>query len=433
MPKLTFASAVTVLCLALLTGPPPAHAQVRGATAVAVAPLTERDVPATLRLVGTVRAARSAVIATEVSGIVAAVPAEEGQYVQPGDVLCRLDDAVARLKVAEATATLAGLQAQLDEWLNGERPEELARLQAAVAEAEADTSKTEFERQRVAELFERGRSSDKERTDAEMAYSAAANRLAQARAQLDKARNGARAETLARARQAVAAQDAALKRLQRELDRTAIRAPFAGAVTLRRTDVGEWVEAGGAVCEMVALDTVKIRVDVPEAAVPYALPGAPASVEVQALGQSLPGQITRVIPLAAQAARTFPIEIDLPNPRRQILPGMFVWAQVPAGATGTRLMAPKDAIVAQGVSKTVYVLRPGDKGEELATPLPVTTGLELGGEVEISGAGLGPGDRVVVRANERLMGPTPVTPLAARPADSQPAASSPASQPASRP
>jgi multidrug efflux pump subunit AcrA (membrane-fusion protein) len=416
-------SAITLLALEGVG----AAAQPPGPMPVVVAPVHERTIPPALRLVGNVRAERSAVIATEVSGIVASFDAQEGQFLQPGDIICRLDDDVMTLKVEEAQATLAGLEADLDKWENGERPEDIARLQALVEEAQAEVAKTEFERKRVEELFERGRSSDKERHDAEMDYQAAAGRLAQARAQYEKARNGTRAEDLARARQVVAAQQAALRRLQRDLEKTAIRAPFTGAVTMKRTDVGEWVEAGGAVCEMVALETVKVRVDVPEAAIGFAQPGQPATIEVEALGRTFEGTITRLIPQAMQAARTFPVEIDLPNRDHKILPGMFVWAYVPAGEAGARLMATKDAVVGRGLAKQVFVIRPGPDGGSMALPTPVTTGIEQGGEVEIVAEGLRAGDLLVTRGNERLYGPTAVQLLPATGAAPEPAA---ASQPA---
>jgi multidrug efflux pump subunit AcrA (membrane-fusion protein) len=168
---------------------------------------------------------------------------------------------------------------------------------------------------------------------------------------------------------------------------------------------------------------------VPERDIVFARTGEPASVEIEALGETRLGAITRVIPLAAEAARTFPVEIDLPNTDHRLLPGMFVWAHVPAGPRGKRLLVSKDAIVAQGPSKTVFVVRPSPDPKqpgEVAMPVSVTTGLELPGEVEINAPGLMAGDRVVTRANERLHGPTPVIPMPAgkEAPGSQPAPSS---------
>lgn len=386
-----------------------ASAQQRPPTMVAVTTVQERTIPPSLRLVGSIQPDRAVVVASEVSGVVAAFEAEEGQYLQAGDVLCRLDGAVAEYRLQEAEATLQALSAELEELENGERPEDLARLEAVVAEVEALLRKAEFDLERLRGLHERQQSSFKEFFDAEMDYLANRGRLAQARAQLDRARNGARPEVLARARQAVAAQKAVVARLQREYDRTVVRAPFAGAVVSKRTDTGEWLGEGGAVCEFIALDTVKVRVDVPESAIMFAQRGAPATVEIEALRKSLAAQISRIIPQASPAARTFPVEVDLPNTDRTLLPGMFVWTYVPSGPSATRLMVNKDAIVADPTGKRVMLVRPGPEGQAIASPLPVTTGLEIGGEIEVQGTGLQAGDVVVARANERLI-PGPVIP-----------------------
>lgn len=406
---------VVVLAIVGTSTPSLTIAQGPGPTPVVVAPVTSQELPPTLRLVGTVRPERTAVVATEVSGIVATFEAEEGQFLKPGDVICRLDPVVARLRVEEAQATLAGREATLDELERGERPEELARLQALVQAEEAVAAKWDFERRRMQALFEREQCNEKEKVDADMDHASALGRLAQARAQYEKARNGPRAEERARARQAVLAAKATLARLQRDLDKTQIRAPFAGAIVAKRTDVGAWVDAGGAVCEFIGMDMVKARVDVPEGAVGFARVGEPATVEVEALRRTFSAPITRVIPQANAAARTFPVEIDLLNTEHAVLPGMFVWAHVPSGPREARLLVPKDAIVSQGLARQLYVVRAGEGGAQLAVPMPVTTGLELADRVEVQAAGLQAGDLVVTRGNERLFGPTPIIPQTAPP------------------
>lgn len=322
---------------------------------------------------------------------------------------------MARLRLEEEQAILRGLEAQLEELETGERPEEVERLTALVGEYEAIARKWEYERNRMTDLSSRGQGSDKERFDTDMEHLAAGQKPSQARAQLQLARNGARAEVRARARQQVAARQAIVQRAARDLEKTEIRAPFAGAVTTKRTEVGEWIAAGGPVCDMVAVDVVKVRVDVPEAAVPFLPAGAAATIEFEALGTRTSAPVSRVIPQASPAARTFPVELDLPNRDHTLLPGMFVWAYVPSGPPGKRLLASRDAIVAQGLAKQVFVLRPGPEGAYMAMPLAVTTGLEVEGGIEISAPGLQAGDLVVTRANERLYGPTPVI---LRPAES---------------
>ncbi len=401
-------AALVIACSATNTaaqpGPP--------AMPVQTASIVEREVPPSVKLVGTVHEDKIAVVAAEVEGLIAAFEADEGQFLRANDVICRIDPTVAELRLAEANARLASLQARLEELENGERPETIKRLEAAVEEAEAIQAKWDFEQKRIESLYNTGQSSDKELNDAQKEYIAASRRLAQANASLELARNGERPEVIAQARQDVAAQQAVVSRLARDLEKTEIRAPFTGAISDKRTEVGEWIDAGGAVCEFVALNTVRVRFDVPEQVIPFARTGAPATIEVEALSKTASHVIARVIPRGSTAARTFPVEVDVANEQHVLLPGMFVWAYVPAGPVGKRLMVPKDAVVARGLQKTIFVLRPGKpNGPMNAIPTNVATGLELEGLIEVRGDGLQVGDRVVTRANERLFGPTPVTPI----------------------
>jgi HlyD family secretion protein len=443
-PRATFGGSAVALVVLLCAS---AAAQRGGPSPVVVAPLVEREIPATVRLVGTVRPERRSVVAAETSGIVATFVADEGQSLQGGEVIATLDGQVAELKLEEAKALLGGHEAKLAELEAGTREEQLRRQRALVDEAQAIFEKWKHEYERVQVLSERSQSNEKERHDTEMEFRAAERRLAQCTADLDMWTNGPRKEEIAKARHDAAAQRAVTQRLARDLEKTTIRAPFDGFVVSKRTEVGEWLEAGGAVCELVAIGTVKVRADAPEATISFARPGAPASVEIEAIGRSRAATVSRVIPLAMPAARTFPVEIDLPNPDHTLLPGMFVWVNVPCGPPGKRLMVSKDAIVSHGGSKQVYVVRTappsgGGKADRngakesdgvtkapavdagppasgpgaaapvhTAMPIAVTTGLEIGNEIEVQASGLSAGDLVVVRANERLFGPTPVIPV----------------------
>lgn len=395
-------------------GPPP--------TTVKVTPIVERDVSASLRLVGTIRPEREALVASEVSGVVVELKADDGTFVRRGEVICRLDDSLARLRADEARGRLASLEAELAELENGTRPEELRRAEAAALEAKAMLDKWEFERGRVKQLDQEGRSNPKEVHDTEMEYWAAERRYGQAQAMLDMAKTGPRQEQRDRARADVKSQEAVVKRLERDLEKTRIPAPFDGFVAAKRTELGEWIDEGGPVCELVALETVRLRTDVPEAAIAFAAVGALATFDVEALGVTDSQPIARVIPRATTTARTFPVEIDIPNRDHRLLPGMFVWVSVPSGAPGKRLMVTKDAIVPRGREKTLFIVRPGERGLA-AMQVPVETGLETNGEIEVRGPGLQAGDQAVARANERLFPFAPVVVAPAGPA-SQPAVAS---------
>lgn len=379
------------------------------ASPVAVAPIVQREVPASMKLVGTVLPHRQSTVAAEVAGTVVQMDIDEGQFVRAGQLLCRLGDDLLKLRLAEAKARLGFLQAQLDELEAGTRAETIEQRKAELEEAEAILNKWEFERKRVLDLYERSQASDKERHDVEMEYLAARRRVARARAMYEIAVHGPRPQEISRARFDVEAQKQVVAQIQHDLDKTRIVAPFDGFLVTKHCELGEWVTVGGAVCELVALEKVRVRADVPQRIIRFARPGAPARVQIDSIGFAASGTISRVIPAGDANARSFPVEIDLPNPEHTLLAGMFAWVYVPAGAPGPRLLVPKDALVTRGDVTQVFVVRRQGPAA-MAMPVVVETGLEWGELIEVRGGGLKPGDSVVVRGNERLYGPMPVIP-----------------------
>ncbi len=417
-PLCSFAAAIAVVLPALAQGPP---------SPVLVDRVEMRDIPATIRLVGTVLPQRSATVAAEVSGVIAEWVADEGAFLRVGDAICRLDPQLATLALDEARGRLASLQAYVQELENGTRVEVIEQLRAQMDEAQAMLEKWEMERRRVDDLYGRNQASLKEKNDTDQEYLAGQRRFTQSQAAWKEAVNGPRHEEIARARADALAQQAVVARLERDLKKTEVRAPFDGFVVAKRSEVGEWIAAGGAVCDMVSTETVKIRADVPEHAAAFARSGAPATVRIDALNRVIEGAIARVIPRVAESARTFPVEIDVSNASHDILPGMFAWAHVPAGADGPRLVASKDAVVVRGGVPQVFVVQTTPDGAHIAMPMPVTLGLEWETRVEVRADGLTEGALLVVRGNERLFGPSPVLP---QPIGGASPSSAPASAPA---
>lgn len=344
-------------------------AQGHGPNRVEVVAAIQRDVAPTIRLVGTVRPRRMATVTAEVAGQVASLPVDDGDFVTAGDVLCRLRDAPRRFAHAEAVARLAGLK-------------------AALLVSEAELRKAAFEKDRTQRLWKENRSSDKERNDTLADFDAATARRDQARFALD-------------------AQRSVVDRLADDLARTVIRAPFDGHIIAKQTEIGSWVEQGGGVVDLMDLSVVRVRVDVPESYVVFCRLGAAASVMVEALDEGFPGRISRVIPNADERARTFPIDIDIPNKDGRLKGGMFVRAAVPSGPRSRRLLIPKDAVVMRGPLPMVFVVRRTEQGQ-MAELLPVDVLSEVMDYVAVKVPGLLAGDWVIVRGNERMRGPGPV-------------------------
>ncbi|MFG0333774.1 MAG: efflux RND transporter periplasmic adaptor subunit, partial [Maioricimonas sp. JB049] len=184
-------------------------------------------------------------------------------------------------------------------------------------------------------------------------------------------------------------------------------ARFNGYVVSEHTEVGAWVNSGDPVAEIVALDRVDVLAHVLETHVPHIRPGIESRVEVPALPDRLfVGKVAIVIPEGDQRSRTFPVKVRLENEIIDEQPllkaGMLARVTLPTGARKKSLLVPKDALVLGGARPMVYVVDLGGKGPTgKARPVPVELDVPSGAYMAVSGE-LKPGERVVVRGNERL-------------------------------
>lgn len=397
---------MTALGVVLVVAPP-APAQF-GPARVVTARAEMRQMPATLTLVGTVEPRRRSTLGAGAAGKVVEMPARQGDLVEEGALVCHLDDAVLQHEYAREQAVLAARRARLEELENGTRKETLARVKADLDAMEALANRWAFELQRVMRLHGDDYANEREYQDTLSEQRSADARRDAAQAIYDEAVAGPRAEVLAQARFDVAEQEAEVERIATEISRTMIRAPYKGFVSRRDVEVGTWVKIGDPVIELVELDSVLVRVDVPESAITYARVGEAATVRIDALGQTFTGSIRHAIPQAHLAARTFPVEIELANPDHLIKGGMFARATVPAGPVAEQLAVPKDALIDAHGSLQVALIVPGEKGP-MATPVFVTTGADGGDWVAITSGNIPPGAEVAVYGNEQLVYPQPVT------------------------
>lgn len=383
------------------------------ASAVVVVPVERRVVPVTLTLVGSVLPNTRSVIASELAGVVEELVVNEGDLVAQGAALCRLRDTTRRLLYEQAKAELGEYEAQLAEFEAGTRKEEIDQARAEMEEAKALDEKWRRELERVKRLRDQGSASMKEYNDTVSDATAAQQRFTQTKATYDLAVAGPRKEEIARARFAVEARRALLTKLKYDLDQTVIRAPFAGYVTEKRTELGQWLNEGGPVVELIDLETVLIRVDVPESAISAAKVDTEVSIVIDALNVTLRGRIAHIIPQADKKARTFPVEIALPNPSRQLKSGMFVRARVPAGPTEESLVVPQDAVLHRQGSDVVVMVVPSPAGEgQMGMPVPVELGAQTGDWIAVRSPMLQQGLPVVVKGHDRIYGPMPVIPQA---------------------
>ncbi|MEO3472177.1 HlyD family efflux transporter periplasmic adaptor subunit [Roseomonas sp. CAU 1739] len=243
-------------------------------------------------------------IAAPEAGWLTAVPVVNGATVDTGAPLFTLDDALQRAAVAQARATLGRAESDLADLLKGARPEEIASIEAQLAEAEATL---ELARQQLArqEQLARTRVASEQTLDqARAAAEQAEARRNRIQADLATARLPARADRIASARAAVEAARAALEQAEWHLTQRSVASPAAGRVddVVRRT--GEWVPGSGTVISLLPQNATKVVFYVPEAQRNAVRLGDTVAVECSGCPANLTARVSR---LAMDAEYTPPV------------------------------------------------------------------------------------------------------------------------------
>jgi RND family efflux transporter MFP subunit len=178
---------------------------------------------------------------------------------------------------------------------------------------------------------------------------------------------------------------------------TKITAPFAGVVTQRYANQGTLMQAGTnsstQAMPLVRLsqdDRFRLVIPVPESYVHYIHEGDPVSVLVPSLNRTVPGKVARFSVDVQTDTRTMHTEVDVMNPNRVLIPGLYAEATITLERKNNTLAVPIQA-VNQGDQSTVYVVTPSNKIEVR----PVVLGIQTPNDVEIV-SGLKEGESVVV-------------------------------------
>ena len=202
----------------------------------------------------------------------------------------------------------------------------------------------------------------------------------------------------------LAADKADVERYRSLVGYTRITAPFDGVITRRYADPGALIQAGTA-SDTQALplvrvsDNYRLRLDFP-VTVDYVSeihPGDPVVVRVESLGnKTFTGAIARVTDRVDEATRTMITEIEVPNPKLELVPGMYATVVLRVERRPDVLAVPAEA-VARGKENTVYVVTPSHEIEKRT----VTLGLETPDKYEVI-SGLKEGDLAVIGGHEQV-------------------------------
>jgi RND family efflux transporter MFP subunit len=191
-----------------------------------------------------------------------------------------------------------------------------------------------------------------------------------------------------------------------------ITAPFAGVVTERYANLGALMQAGTSsstqAMPLVRLsqdDLFRLVIPVPESSVRYIRVGDPVDVLVPSLNRRFPGKVIRFSVDVREDTRTMHTEVDVPNPDRLLVPGMYAEASLTLEARENVLAVPLEALNHVGGQITAYIVSPEDKVEVRA----LTLGVQTSTDAEVV-SGVAEGERVIVGDRSGLVAGETVRP-----------------------
>ena len=320
-------------------------------TPVHTARVKEGLVSQQVSTISTTEAFRKSTVAAEVSGRVEILHVQEGDFVKKGTPLVSLGSTDTSLRLKGAVAGKEALKARF-----------------ALAEKELE---------RVRNLKTTNSVAAKQYDEAYFNATSLARELERNTAELD--------------------------RLEYELARKTVLAPFTGYIVQEHTQVGQWISVGGSIVTLVDLGTIRIKADLSEAHVVQLDPANGVSVVINSLSsRPLSASIEAIMSQGNPVSRTFPVHLKIPNPKYRIKSGMEAIATFELGLKINAILIPKDAIVPSGTQNLVFRV---DQGK--AFPVSVTISGYYGNDAAVIGE-LEPGELVVVRGNERLRPGQPV-------------------------
>lgn len=335
------------------------------------------DIHRFVALPGTIKANQEATLYAKVPGYLKAISVDIGDTVKAGQT-------IAQIEVPELSADLLRSQAAV---ARAEAEKVKAGTAITKAKVEVDASKADFDRLTKARKSSPDLITPQALDDAKARYEAAKASLAEAQA----------GEKLAAARLGEAF--AENKRIEALLAFAQVQAPFAGTITARFVDAGAFIPSAtsgsaartAAIVSVMDFNTVRANVVVPEVEAALVQVGQPVKVVIEGLGgRVFNGSVSRHSVALDDATRSLQVEADLPNPQKELRPGMYATVKVGVEKHTNALLIPAGALLLEKANASVFLFADG-KAKKTA----VKIGFNDGANVEVL-SGLTGSERVLM-------------------------------------
>lgn len=349
----------------------------KAARQVKTARVEETPFGETVTANGTLAAFDQSTAGAKVAGRLSSISVDFGSVVRRGQMIAQIEPNDYKLRVQQAEAALSQARARLGLSPDGTDDKVSAEQTGTVRQAKALLEEARLSRERAARLVEQGVVARADFDAADASYKVALSRYQDA---IEEIRN----------RQAFLAQrrsELALARQQ--LSDTAVVAPLDGIVQEKRASVGEYLAAGAPVADIVRMNPLRLRAEVPERDAGTVRFGQNVRVSVEGDARVYLGKIKRLSPVIAQQNRMLLVEADVQNDG-SLRPGSFAKAEIVTNDAKMAVTVPSNSIVTFAGIEKVIVVQNGKAMEKA-----ITTGRRSGEWTEIL-AGVNVGDQVIV-------------------------------------
>lgn len=295
---------------------------------------------------GQTEANRQVDLSSQTTGLVVSQPLKKGNFVEEGEIVCRLGPGTREATLAETQARLAEARARVPE-ARAQVPSSIARVEEArarVIEAGARLREAQINANAASRLSQDGFATQTRVAQTEAEVEGARAQIVSAEASLRAAESGLESATagIEAAAAGVESAEAAVASAEKEIDNLTITAPFSGLLESSSAELGSLLQTGSLCATIIGLDPIVVMGFVPETQVDLVKTGARAVAELSS-GQTVEGEVVFVSRSADDTTRTFQVDVKVPNPDFRLRDGQTAELRIAAEGTTAHLL-PQSAL-----------------------------------------------------------------------------------------
>ena len=376
---------------------------------VTITEVTTNEVARSLKASGTVEAYELIPVMSQATGLqIKEILVDEGDYVQKGQILARLNSDALEAEYLQAQGAVAQAEARLAEIEAGTRLEEIARAEERVKSLAAEVARAESDLELVAKRVERNQTLETEgaisrdrldeiynqerinRANLEQAQA----RLAEGKQELAQLQTGARPEVILAVKAELLQAQGRLQLIKTQLQDATVTAPASGVIAERNATLGELTSNSDNLFTIIENGRLELRLEVPETSISQIQPQQKVQIISQYNSQPLIGTVREIDPIIDRQSRQATVNIDLPS-QVALKPGMFLRAKINTATAKGKTVSVKALLPQADGSAIAFVVQDDNTvkarsieiGEILADEkVEVIQGLQTGDLIVVKGA-----------------------------------------------